>query len=92
MDTKPISYKSLKTGNEYPYEEYSNHGKGGWHSAFVPNLGMVSKNDLPKDEYPYTLTYQPEEVKVYSKVEFTIEKIFKEETKELKAGFYYKLT
>ncbi len=58
MKEKPKYWKSLKTGNLYDYEEYSNHGHGGWHSGFVPGEGMITKNDLPKDEYPYTIVYE----------------------------------
>jgi hypothetical protein len=36
------------TGNEYPKEEYTNHGHGGVYRGF---------KDLPKDEYPYTIKY-----------------------------------
>lgn len=48
MDTKVIAYKSLFTGKEYSWEEYSNHGYGGLKHG---------KKDLPKDEYPYTYVY-----------------------------------
>lgn len=47
---KATHYKSLKTGNLYPKEDYANHGWG------VPKHGF---KDLPADEYPYTLVYQP---------------------------------
>ncbi len=48
MKNKPTHWVSLKTGNKYPYKEYCNHGKGGIYRGY---------KDLPKDEYPYTLTY-----------------------------------
>ncbi len=51
-EEKPHHWKSLKTGNEYPYPEYINHGKGGTYKGF---------KDLPQDEYPYSLVYiQPQ--------------------------------
>jgi hypothetical protein len=39
------------TGNEYPKDEYCNHGKGGIYRGF---------KDLPEDEYPYTIKYKVE--------------------------------
>lgn len=58
MKPKPVMWKSLKNGNEYPYDEYANHGKGGVHCALVAGLGMVCRNDLPKDEYPFTIVFE----------------------------------
>lgn len=57
MKTKPKTWKSLKTGNEFPYDSYS--------TIDTPKLwkvGNVEKEylPLPADEYPYTLTYYPE--------------------------------
>lgn len=46
---KPKLWRSLKTGNTFPYEEYVNHGYGGIHRG---------KKDLPHDEYPYTIDYE----------------------------------
>lgn len=37
------------TGNEYPKDEYDNHGHGGIYRG---------KLDLPRDEYPYTVKYE----------------------------------
>lgn len=37
-----------RTGNEYPINEYHNHGHGGEKYGF---------KDLPADEYPYTRKY-----------------------------------
>lgn len=45
---RPRFYKSLITGNTYDYEAYSNHGQGGNWRGY---------QDLPKDEYPYTIIY-----------------------------------
>ena len=45
---RPRSFKSMITGNEYDYNEYSNHGQGGNYKGY---------RDLPKDEYPYTVIY-----------------------------------
>lgn len=39
------------TGNEYPKNEYTNHGYGGEKYGF---------KDLPIDEYPYTIKYHVE--------------------------------
>lgn len=51
-------WKSLLTGNEFNFAEYSNHGFGGIHSGFV-DLGngreWRSFKDLPLNEYPYTI-------------------------------------
>lgn len=44
----PVKWKSLKTGNEFDYNDYINHGWGG-----IKN----GKMDLPMDEYPYTIIY-----------------------------------
>lgn len=44
----PMFYKSEKTGKEYPYDEYSNHGQGGIYRGFL---------DLPIDEYPYLVIF-----------------------------------
>lgn len=44
----PESWVSLKTGNKFPYSEYTNHGFGGKRQQW---------NDLPADEYPYTIEY-----------------------------------
>lgn len=38
-----------KLGNEYPKDEYANHGQGGVYRGY---------KDLPLDEYPYTIKYQ----------------------------------
>lgn len=46
--TKPKCWKSLKTGKEYSYKDYCNHGKGGEYKGWL---------DLPKDEYPYTIIF-----------------------------------
>lgn len=48
MKDTPLYWKSLKTGNAFPYYEYSNHGYGGIKDG---------RKDLPKDEYPYTIVY-----------------------------------
>jgi hypothetical protein len=60
MRSKPSNWKSLKTGNEFPYDEYCNHGNGTIKSGFV-DIGngreWRSFKDLPKDEYPYTIIY-----------------------------------
>lgn len=45
----PKLYKSLVTGNEYDYHTYTNHGHGGVYRGY---------NDLPKEEYPYTIIYE----------------------------------
>jgi hypothetical protein len=45
----PKYHKSLKTGNLFPHDEYSNHGCGGMKGKW---------KDLPKDEYPYTIIYE----------------------------------
>ncbi len=45
----PDYWKSLKTGNEFDYYTYCNHGYGGI---------KKDKMDLPKDEYPYTIIYK----------------------------------
>ncbi len=55
--TTPLSWKSLKTGNVFPFYDYSNHGKGGLHSGFIAGEGTITRMDLPKDEYPYTIIY-----------------------------------
>lgn len=48
--TKPLAYKSLKTGNEFPYK-YANIDE--------PKMWKdVEYLPLPLDEYPYTLTYE----------------------------------
>jgi len=47
--TKPTFHISLKTGNKFPYKKYASHGKGGIYQGY---------EDLPKDEYPYTLEYE----------------------------------
>ncbi len=49
MKNKPIFWKSLKTGIEYSYEEYCNHGNGGIHKGY---------KDLPSNEYPYTIIFE----------------------------------
>jgi hypothetical protein len=55
----PTHYVGTK-GNEYPIEEYNNHGWGGIKTLNVQNVGLVSKNDLPHDEYPYSIKYRTE--------------------------------
>lgn len=45
---RPKLYKSLITGKTYDYEMYSNHGQGGNWRGY---------QDLPKEEYPYTVIY-----------------------------------
>lgn len=60
MGNKPIYHVSLVTGKKYDYETYSNHGYSGIKCGFVhENGGKEWKcfNDLPTDEYPYTLEY-----------------------------------
>lgn len=47
----PIFFVSEKTGNEYDYNLYINHGKGGIYKG---------KLDLPLDEYPYYIKYNKE--------------------------------
>lgn len=47
---KPKNWKSLKTGNEFPCEKYCN----------IDEIRGRLK-PLPKDEYPYTLTYYEKE-------------------------------
>ena len=54
----PVKWKSLVTGIEYDYKVYCNHGHGGLHSAFVPGEGTVTRMDLPKHEYPYTIIHE----------------------------------
>ncbi len=49
---KPLFHKSLVTGKEYPYDEYTNHGWGGVKRGF---------KDLPAAEYPYTIIYESPE-------------------------------
>ena len=49
-ETKPIFHVSEITGKKYPYAEYTNHGYGGVKHGF---------KDLPHDEYPYLLEYEP---------------------------------
>lgn len=49
MKRIPRNWRSLKTGNTFPYDEYVNHGYGGIHRG---------KKDLPKDEYPYTVDFE----------------------------------
>lgn len=50
--TKPLAWKSLKTGNEYPYNKYAN--------IDVPKMWKDTEFlPLPLDEFPYTLTYEP---------------------------------
>lgn len=49
MRPKPKNWKSLLTGNEFLYLEYSNHGHGGEYKGY---------KDLPKGEYPYTIVYE----------------------------------
>ena len=39
------------TGNEYPIEDYINHGHGGYKHGF---------KDLPINEYPYSIKYRIE--------------------------------
>ena len=58
MECKLYKYKKVTpthwvgvTGNEYPKDEYLNHGWGGIYRGF---------KDLPKDEYPYTIKYKVE--------------------------------
>lgn len=89
---KPLYFVSLKTGNKYDYEIYSNHGKGNLHSALVPGFGTITRNDLPKDEYPYTIEYErlDDDIK-YDHGNFEIETFYKSETKELKAGNWHRL-
>lgn len=87
---KPLFLVSLKTGNKYDFEVYSNHGKGNLHSALVSGFGTITRNDLPKDEYPYTIEYENvEEYKIYNHGKFEVETIYKSETKELKAGNWH---
>lgn len=50
IDT-PTHYVGI-TGNEYPIDEYINHGRG------IPVMG---KMDLPIGEYPYTIKYKTEQ-------------------------------
>ena len=45
---KPEYWKSLKTGNLYLCADYHNWGGG---------VRKRGKEDLPADEYPYTLVY-----------------------------------
>ncbi len=45
--SEPDNWKSLVTGNLFPYSEYSNIG--------VDKLGYKA---LPKNEYPFTLVYK----------------------------------
>jgi hypothetical protein len=47
-----------KTGNEYPIEDYNNHGWEGIKTISVQNIGLVSKKDLPNNEYPYYIKYK----------------------------------
>lgn len=53
MKTKPLFWKSLVTGKEYPYEDYNNHGWGGFKGIH---------KDLPMTEYPYTIVYAEEKI------------------------------
>lgn len=46
----PTHYVGI-TGNEYSFDDYSNHGLGG-----IKN----EKQDLPLDEYPFTIKYKTE--------------------------------
>lgn len=67
MKTKPKYWKSLITGNEFPYYEYNNHGYGGIYTTFIHGIGTVSYNDLPKDEYPYTIVYEDPVIPIWMK-------------------------
>lgn len=42
-----------RTGNEYPKNDYANHGEGGIKHG---------KKDLPHDEYPYTIKYHVQQM------------------------------
>lgn len=48
-----IFYVSKVTGKKYSVEDYTNHGKGGFYKGF---------NDLPADEYPYSIEYKKEKL------------------------------
>ena len=50
---EPEYWKSLKTNNLFNYNKYNNHGYGGIKRG---------KEDLPKDEYPYTIKYKEIEI------------------------------
>jgi hypothetical protein len=60
MERKPLYHVSLVTGKKYPYDEYTNHGFGKMKCGFVPGEGTICFNDLPENEYPYTLEYAPD--------------------------------
>ena len=47
MKAKPLFWKSIHTGKEYPYEAYSTHE--------TPRYGKLP---LPKEGYPYTVIFQ----------------------------------
>jgi hypothetical protein len=59
--TRPAAYKSLVTGNVFEYGpgKYSNHGYGGIKTVFNPKTKEYEEyQDLPADEYPYTILYE----------------------------------
>ncbi len=53
MKNKPIFWKSLKTGMEYSYAEYCNHGRNE-----IITFDHKEYKDLPSDEYPYTIIFE----------------------------------
>jgi len=57
--SKIKAFKSLVTGKEYDWKEYSNHGTGALKAGDHPErlASFYGKKDLPPNEYPYTLTY-----------------------------------
>lgn len=67
MKTKPMKWQSLKTGNEFDYHDYNNHGAGGIKCSLIANEGTKCFNDLPKDEYPYAIIYEPETKALWQK-------------------------
>jgi hypothetical protein len=55
----PTHYVGI-SGKEYPIEDYNNHGWGGIKTINILNVGLVSKKDLPHDEYPYSIKHKTE--------------------------------
>lgn len=53
----PKNWVSLKTGNKYSFNEYSNHGYGGLSPINQYVWGAKRYLDLPKDEYPFTVEF-----------------------------------
>ena len=60
---KSKNWRSLVNGNTYPIETHENHGHG------CVYKGM---QDLPKEEYPFTIDYEYTALHHFSTVNFNI--------------------